>query len=90
MDFAQVNNFHIFGDPSFDFTNAILDAAIVQSSTCTARTIKQIWPTSGTACYRLISITQILHKVVLIPGPGTHALCRTKISIGYILRTKNK
>jgi hypothetical protein len=53
--------------------------------------IKQVRPTSGTACYRLISIMEIRHKVVLIPGPGTHVLCRTKISmVGYIARTKNK
>jgi hypothetical protein len=58
--------------------------------------IKQVRPTSGTACYRLISIMEIIfqvQKVVLIPGPGTHVLFCTKIimvNIGYIARTKNK
>jgi hypothetical protein len=50
--------------------------------------IKQVRLTSGTACYQLI---EIMHKVVLIPGPGTHALCHTKISmVCYIARMKNK
>jgi hypothetical protein len=32
-----------------------------------------------------------VQKVVLIPGPGTQTLFRTKISmVGYIARTKNK